>query len=133
FSPKRKYSQNDLPNHLRVQLENKKKADIPIITIWFVPEPSEREKLRELVTDVDAVEEFKITKYYDEHYSYSTIKADGSEANLEFIAPNVSPQINDLKNTAEALRSKLGAHSARQAAFAPHLAQAISHIDTFVK
>src|SRR2546426_2693622 len=58
FSPKKSYTHNDFPNHLRASLEEKSAFDIPIVTLWLVLEPSEKGILKELVPEIDLIEEF---------------------------------------------------------------------------
>jgi AAA15 family ATPase/GTPase len=126
------YGPNDLPNHLRAKLGEKSRAEIPIVTLGFVPDSTDRQRLAELVSDMEAVNEFVVTKYYDGRYTY-TVKRGEAETSLEFAAPNITPHVEAIKTQVQSLRPKLAAHATRLPAFAPHIGQSDSHIDAFLK
>lgn len=130
-NPKIVFGASDLPNHLRPTLEQKKPGEIPIVTLWTAPEPSDLATLRDVVPDIDSIDQFKITRFYDGHRTYHSIKA-GTEGPLQFVPPAIDPFIDELRKLTEVLKAKLAAHANRLATFAPSLAQAQTHIDQFI-
>ncbi len=133
FNEKYPYSPNDLPHHLRPKLDAQKKAEIPIVSVWLLADTKERGDLSKIVNLVGQVAEIKITRYYDGHYAYMTVNADGKEAPLEFTPTDISAQVADLRLSAETLKKdKFSAHASRQATFAAHRPQADTHIDAFL-
>src|SRR5690349_18936482 len=68
FNPDHKFFPRDFPNHLRKQLEESPQAEIPIVTLWFAPEPAERPQLERLVKREHVVQLYQVTRYYDGHY-----------------------------------------------------------------
>ena len=133
FNEKYSYSSSDLPHHLRPSLEAKNKDDIPIVTLWLAPDAQETIDLVNVVDDINNLSEIKITRFYDGHYNYASINIAKEERPLKYSAPDIASQVQDMKNSAEALRIKLNAHAARQSTFAQGLPHAVVHIDAFVK
>jgi predicted ATP-dependent endonuclease of OLD family len=132
FTPKRIYAPNDLPNHLRPQLEEQKPGDIPIVSLWLAPDPSDVEVLREAIPTMKDVKEFKAVRYYDGHYAYHCVISGGTEKPVEFSPPKITSLVEELKGHAESLKEKLKTHASRVATFAPSLPQANTHVDQFV-
>jgi len=132
FNPNRSYTPNDLPKHLRTQLEEKDAAGIAIVTIWVVPEQADRVQLKEALRDVATIDEFRISRYYDGHYEYQESRANKT-ATLEFSKPDIAKPVEDIKELANGLKTKLEEHSKRLPSFAPAGLQANVHIDQFVK
>ena len=62
FNPKCRYAPNDLPNHLRAQLEERTAAEIVVVTLCLTPSHSEKVSLKEVVPEIDSIEEFKISR-----------------------------------------------------------------------
>jgi len=133
FGSKAIYTQNDFPRHLLPDLAAKDPKTIPMVTLWLIPEKSDRERLEGIVQEIDSIEAFKITRYYDCHYGYSSSKQDGSDAALGFARPDTGALVKQMQNQAEALKGKLTAHASRLPAFAPSVEQANAHIEQFVK
>ncbi len=133
FDPNYSYLPSDLPNHLSEILGKRQKAEIPIVMLWLSPTAEDDRKLKEILPDIDSIETFKITKYFDGHYSYNYVGSNGTEAPIQFAPPDISKQVEALARTVETLMGKLGAHATRQPSFAPHKAQADSQLDVFKK
>jgi predicted ATPase len=131
-NPPIKYGPGDFPNHLRAELEQKKSSDIPVVTLWLAPEPSDGVLAAEIIANFDSVDFFKVTKFFDSHRTFSAIRQNGNEEPLVFNSPNIQPQIDQIRQFSKALRDKLSAHGERQAEFKANLAQAQSRIDEFV-
>jgi hypothetical protein len=123
------YTASDLPHHLRGKLEDQSAADIPIVTLWVVPDQGDRQRLTAVVPDITTVEQFVVTRFYDGHYTYRSKSGDGSEHDLTFTRSTPSPQVEQIKKVAENLKGVLGVHATRHAPFAPAKAQADTHID----
>ena len=133
FDPKKKYMPNDLPTHLRPMLEAREPSTIPIVTLWLTPEPSDRSELKGIIANCDSIRAFKVTRFYDGHYEYKLIQSKQGESPLEFSKPDIGPNVQQMIKLAKDLRTKLGTHATRLAAFASSLTQANGHIDQFVK
>jgi predicted ATP-dependent endonuclease of OLD family len=133
FGSKSIYTQNDFPRHLLPDLAAKDPKTIPMVTLWLIPEKSDRERLEGIVQEIDSIEAFKITRYYDGHYEYSSSKQDGSDAALVFARPDTGALVKQMQNQAEALKGKLTAQASRLPAFALSVGQANAHIEQFVK
>jgi hypothetical protein len=132
FNTDVRYSSSDLPTHLRNQLEDAKPFEIQMVRLWLSIEQGDRERLREQVPDINTIEEFIVTKFFDGHYTYKAKDADGVESVVRFAVPAVGPYSDAMIKEAQALRSKLEAHAARLPTFAPGKQQADTHIDQFV-
>lgn len=126
------YTPSDLPNHLRAFLEDSPRTEIPIVSLWFAPSPEDHAGLEVAFPDIGSVLTFKITKYFDGHYSYHSVAVDGTENSVEFTVPDVSKEVTDIQNSLEALRTKFVAHAARQPTFSANLSSAVSHLDAFL-
>jgi len=63
FNPKYRYAPNDLPSHLRAALEEQSPAEIPVTALWLSPSQAERDSLKDLIPEIDAIEEFKVIRY----------------------------------------------------------------------
>lgn len=133
FDPNYSYLPSDLPNHLSAILDERPKAEIPIVTLWLSPTADDYRKLKEIVPDIDSIDTFKITKYFDGHYTYNSIGSNETEAPMRFAPPDISKQTEALGRSVETLRGKLGGHAARQPSFTTHKAQADSQLDAFKK
>ncbi len=133
FNSKSSYSPSDLPNHLHPVLEERDPATIPIVTLWVAPEQSERQALKDALPNGQQIEEFRITRFYDGHYEYHLLKADGAETPVTFSSPDISALVDTLNAHATSLKAKLAAHGTRLPTFAPSVAQADAHIDQFIK
>ena len=81
FNSEEQFTPGDLPNHLRPSLEDSKSQEIPIISIWFALEASDKKKLAGVVHDIESVSEIKCTKHYGNNYRYWEIK-NGQESLL---------------------------------------------------
>ncbi len=132
FNPKNRYTTSDLPNHLRAQLEEANAAEIPIVKLWLSPDVQERQRLREIVPNVESVEEFIVTKYFDSHYAYTAKTTGGAEAPVQFAVARLNSYSEAMTKEAESLKAKLNAHALRFPTFANAKPQADAHIDQFV-
>jgi predicted ATP-dependent endonuclease of OLD family len=132
FNPKYRYAPNDLPNHLRAQLEEQTPAEIVVVTLWLTPSQSEKVSLREVVPEIDPIEEFKISRYYDGHYTYFALDKQQNEKTVSFFPPDIDHLVDEIERLAEALKGKLIAHADRLPTFASAKSQADGHIDQFV-
>lgn len=133
LSPRAVYTPGDLPSHLKPELEKRKQSEIPIVTCWLEPEETDRPSLVKLLPDFDAVAYFKVAKFYDNHRTYTVVRADHSEKELSFARPDIAASVAKLQSEAESARQKIAAHAERQPAFAQHIPQANAIIDAFVK
>jgi len=129
FNQRNKYSPNDLPNHLRAVLEEKKPAEIPIISLRLEPEKEDRELLVEAVPAIANVTEFEVTKFYDGHYTYNFKDANGRSPAVQFAPPNIGDLVSQVKKSLDALKASLVEHATRYPTFAPSKPQADAHID----
>jgi predicted ATP-dependent endonuclease of OLD family len=133
FSPAITYSANDLPQHMRPNLETQPRNEIPIVTLCFSVDESEKLDLKDLIHDTGAIiKGFKITRYYDGHYAYSLISEENAEQTIGVNKPDITALIEELKLSAVQLKSKLLEHVSRLPAFGPHKAQADQHLATFL-
>jgi len=132
FSTTKQYVSNDLPNHLRVELERKKGSEIPVTTLYYQLDDSDRMALSDAIENVSEVSKIVATKYFDNSYSYKTIRDGNTEHAIEFTAPDVGPQVSTIRKTTDQLRTKIQAHAQRLPAFASHLPQAEKQIETFL-
>jgi predicted ATP-dependent endonuclease of OLD family len=118
FNSDQQFTPSDLPNHLRPALEDRPAAEIPIITLTFSMDSSDRKKLSGVVNGLVSAVAVKCTKYYDNHYQFWIINSDGTEAPLEFTPPDISAPAGQIKQTVADLKVKLQAHGQRVTAFA---------------
>jgi hypothetical protein len=118
---------------LRAELEQKKKSEIPIVTLWLEPEPADKSELTRLLKTVDDIRVFKFTKYYDGSRKFSTVPTKGAETPLKFAPPNLQPQTDKFRALATALNEKFTAHSERHADFKANLPQAQAQINQFLQ
>jgi predicted ATP-dependent endonuclease of OLD family len=132
FSPNRKYMPNDLPQHLRADLENQEPSSIPIVTAYFSFEHQDNEQLKNILEDINSISKIKITRYFDGHYSYCSLSSNETENEIIFKKPDIENYIESIKAAAVQLKSKFSNHASRQGNFAPHKAQAEQHIDAFI-
>ena len=123
------YRAMDLPRHLRAQLENLPPDQIPVVDAWFKLEANDQEKLSKVLPEGAQV--LRVTRFYDEHYSYSITAADG-EVPLEPRPADVTAFIREIKSQAETLRGKLRAHGERLAEFKPSIEPAGIHLDSLL-
>jgi hypothetical protein len=117
---------------LRAELEQKKLSEIPVVTLWLAPEPSDRSLAADIIADLDTVDLFKVTKFFDGRRIFSVFRQNDVEEPLTLKSPNIHPQIEHLRQIAKSLKEKLNSHADRQAEFKGSLAQAQSRIDEFV-
>lgn len=132
FNPKLSYSPSDFPTHLRPSLEDTSPAGIPIITLWFLPDESEKKNLKEVVLNLDDTTEFKITRYYNARYEYKAIGLGGNETDINFSSSDTLPIVEDIKKFVTNFRAKTDAHTQRLSTFAASKPQADSHVDAFL-
>jgi len=118
FNSDQQFAASDLPNHLRPALEDRPAAEIPIITLAFSLDVSDRKKLNGVVNGLGSAVALKCTKYYDNHYQFSLQDSEGIEAPLEFVPPDISGPAGQIKQTLFDLKAKLQAHGQRVPAFA---------------
>ena len=130
FNTENKYNPNDLPNHLRASLE-KKKSEIPIVSLWLNPSESDQDTLKEIIPNINDIKEFKITRYYDGHYLYRAINSEDHEIDVKFSEPDTTSIVESIRKEAESLKMKLETHATRLATFASSKIQAENHIDQF--
>src|SRR5208282_2791506 len=131
FNPDYKYKPSDLPNHLRPALAESDQAKVPVVTVWLSIEPDDKAELVEVVRNVEAVQQLRITKFLDGHYDYATIDADGVVAALNFAPPAIAQPVAEQKIELDALRATLSEHAVRQPAFAPSAEKAEQLINDF--
>lgn len=132
FNEDYKYLPSDLPNHLRLSLEDKSPADVPIVTLWLEPNSDDLEQLRETVENVDKVKYLKTVKYYDSNYKFTTIDVDDKENAIKFISPEIAQQIEKLKSAITELKTKLIAHTQRQPEFGKNKEKFEQLVDSFL-
>jgi predicted ATP-dependent endonuclease of OLD family len=132
FNPKNSYSPNDLPNHLRANLEEKDKSEIPMVSVWLVPIEPHRNTLKELIQTIDDIKQFRVTRYYDGHYEYRALNNQDRETDVTFAEPHTASLVESIRKEAQSLKAKLDSHASRVAAFASAKTQADSHIEQFV-
>ena len=132
LNPKSRYAPSDLPNHLRANLEEKWAADIPVICARLSPTGEERKALVPILSDIDQIEEFVITRFYDAHFSYRARRKDGTEVDVGFTSPDISKYVDELRRIALAFQSRLESHATRLAGFLPAISQALSHNQQFL-
>jgi len=132
FNAKTSYSPNDLPNHLRANLEEKDKSEIPMVSVWLVPSEPDRNTLKELIQTIDDIKQFKVTRYYDGHYDYRALNNQDRENDVTFAEPDTARLVESIKKEGQSLKAKLDSHASRLAAFASAKTQADSHIEQFI-
>lgn len=117
FNIAHRFSPNDLPNHLRPELEGRDSATLPIVTLWFCIEPQDHDRLEATCRNIKDAVGIKCTKYYDNTYKYSLINSDGKEGLLEHAPRDLAPSRAKIKRIADVLRDKLESHAKRTPAF----------------
>ncbi len=132
FNEQYRYSPGDLPNHLRPVLESKNPGEIPIVTLWLAPEPSERKRIEQVLRREHLGNEYRIIRYFDSHFEYYGVDSKAREFLLDFPPPDISPKVDELRAVAEVLKGKLKAHGERSAEFASAIEQANQHIESFI-
>jgi len=133
FDPNYSYVLSDLPNHLSTTLEDRPRAEVPIVTLWLSPTSEDHNKLKEILPDIASIDTFKITKFFDGHYTHSSIASDGTESKLQFALPDISKEVDAINRSIETLKGKLEGHATRQSTFTPYKSQADSLLDAFKK
>jgi predicted ATP-dependent endonuclease of OLD family len=118
FNSQQKYSPSDLPNHLRPALEEKKAAEIPMVSLTFTLEPNDRKRLGSLASGLDSAAALRCTKYYDNGYQFLVVDANAAEEPLRFAPPDISEATNKIRKVVEDLKAKLIAHGKRLPPFA---------------
>jgi len=132
FGQNKQYVPNDLPNHLRVELERKKASDIPIATLQFQLDDSDRTALGSTIEKPVEISRVVVTKHFDNSYTYKIVRDDNSHTDIKFKTPDIGSHVDELRRITNQFRTKLQAHAQRQSAFNPSLNQAEQHIDTFL-
>ena len=132
FNAKSSYSPNDLPNHLRANLEEKDKSEIPMVSVWLVPSEPDRNTLKGLIQTIGDIKQFKVTRYYDGHYNYRALNNQDRENDVTFAEPDTASLVESIKKEPQSLKAKLDSHASRLAAFASAKTQADSHIEQFI-
>lgn len=118
FNSSQHYTPNDLPNHLRPELEDRNPTEIPIITLWFGLEPQDHKKLEATIANLITATGVKASKHYGNNYTFTLTHADGTESQLLPIPRDMGPARTEIKRVADELRTKLLAHAERLPAFA---------------
>jgi len=118
FNEGQHFSPNDLPNHLRPDLEDRNASEIPVVTLWFALEAQDRKRLAGVIRNIDLVAELKSVKHYGNNYGFSVVSLAGEEGRIEYAPPDLSAPLEQIRKTAEDLRSKLHAHASRLPPFA---------------
>ena len=132
FNKNNSYGPNDLPNHLRAHLEEEDSSIVQMISLWLSPCNSERQELKNIINSTEKIKEFKVTRFYDDHYEYYAIDESGEEKRVEFAPIDNLEIIEKLKKETGSLNTKLVAHSTRLPAFAASNTQAEKHITQFI-
>jgi predicted ATP-dependent endonuclease of OLD family len=117
FNTAEHFSPNDLPNHLRPALDDRKPADIPMVTLWFTLEPQDKKKLANL-RYIEIATTIKAVKYYGNNYGFALIYDDGREGPIEQASRDLTGQTSQIKAIGNDLKTKLHAHSERLPTFA---------------
>lgn len=89
-----------------------KSEDIPIIEALFVLSEDDKTKLKEILSDTEIQDEFVITKYYDNYYSFK-LQSVLPLQEQEFRIPSrwlIETTNNDIKSTIEELNQKSAEH-----------------------
>jgi hypothetical protein len=133
FNINYQYLHNDLPNHLRPQLDEKSPEEIPIITLWLELDSEDKEKLKNIIGDITSSLFLKVTKYFGNNYDFQLIKDDKKEQKIEFTPPDITTYIEEFKVTAQALRDKLEVHSQRLPEFAKGKEQYEQLVQSFIQ
>lgn len=131
FNPTVTYYANDFPNHLRTNLEDKKESEIPIVTLWLEPSDTERQEIGKVVSNIRNVVKFKVTRFFDGTYEYTSVLDDSKEAKMEFSVPDLSEIVALMKKEAETLKQKLDSQVARLPQFASVRPQYENHVKQF--
>ena len=120
FNKERRYAPIDLPGHLRPSLEDRSPAEIPIVTLTFLLEKSDKETLAGVANGIASADAIKCTKYYDNSYKFWLVDPFGMEQPLQFVPPDISGPFGRIKQSLDGLKEKLEAHVKRIPAFAPN-------------
>jgi len=87
------------------------KEDVPIITIWFEIEKEDKEKLKEIHSQLTKISTIKITKFFDNTYKVETDKVDLEKIKIE--EESFNKITIDFKNEITAFKEKLDSHAQR--------------------
>ena len=87
--------------------------DIEMVTIWFKTDNEDKDRLKKLHAELAKVEKIKITKYYDDHYTFKITEPRLNIGNL--VAKDAKQKI---KVWIEALSKKMELHMKRLQPFA---------------
>ena len=120
------YSEKDFPNHLRAKLENTPYDQIPMVDAWFHFD-AEDSKWTEAIPEIKGATGVRITKRYDDTYSYARTTGDGDKP-LPLRPPDIEPVVQQIRDDLDGLRERFAAHATRYTSFAPSLEQANLHI-----
>jgi len=132
FGKQYAYHPRDFPNHLRPALEATPPETIPLVSLWLAPDPSEHATLQDFVGKEQMVGEYKITRYFDGHYDYWTVR-NGEERKLAFPLPDVKGAVTEVTRETAELLGRLRAHLDRVgSSFAPAIDQVTKHTEAFV-
>lgn len=118
FNPSAQYTGQDLPNHLRPNLESQPAKAIPIVTINFSVEPKDNDKLGQLIGKSQIVPEIKATKYFDGSYAFFVVKDDHTATPLKFSPPDFSAALSVILGEIQKLKEKMSSHAQRLPEFA---------------
>lgn len=132
FEPKVAYSPSDLPNHLRPSLESKPASEIPIVTLWFSFEPSDKKKLGETILNFDELAGLRVIRYFDGRYKILGQDNAGEDRILKLPEPKAPELAAKLKAEADQLRTKLKAHGVRYPGFGQYMTQVEQHYSNFI-
>lgn len=117
FNDDYKYLPNDLPNHLRLSLEDKSPEDVPVVSLWLETNSDDLNQLSELVENIKEVKYLKVVKYYGNNYKFTTIDSDNKENIVKFTLPDITKEVENLKSKVNELEKKLVAHAQRHPEF----------------
>lgn len=132
FNKDYKYNPNDLPKHLHPSLVMEPKEEVPIVTLWLKFNTEKSNLLGEIIGNTGTVKYLKVLKHYGNNYSFSVIDNKDNDIALEFNVPNITKQIEKLKNITIELKTKLEAHTQRLQDFGNNRAQFEQLINDFL-
>lgn len=119
FNFEERYLPNDLPNHLRPTLEEKKPVEVPMVSLWFQLERSDIEEIGKIVPDTVSAETLKVEKSFGNEYKFALVNTAGQEKDIAQPSIAIAGEVEKIKAIAEQLKNELGNYIPRL----PHLAQ----------
>ncbi|MDP8211758.1 MAG: AAA family ATPase [Candidatus Zapsychrus exili] len=132
FNQNYKYLPDILSSHLRPTLEKQPQEKVPMITLWLKFKNDDKDQLASIIKGIDNVKYLKAVKYFGNNYKFTTIDADDKEAEVQFVLPDISTQIEELKSTVSELKKKLILHAERNQEFAKNKDKITQLIDGFI-